>query len=152
MTVYIGADHRGYNFKERIKEILLQQGYEVIDVGTDDSTVSCDYPNIAFKVATVVAKSENVRGMLVCMSGVGQAIAANKVKGAYAALCCNAQVAALSRRHNNANILVLGEKFIEASELENIIETWMTTSFEGGRHLRRVNQIKQIEQGMMELT
>ena len=85
--------------------------------------------------------------MLVCMSGIGQAIAANKVSGAYAALCYNATAAKLSRLHNNANILVLGAKFVKAKDVPRIIKTWLTTDFEGGRHQRRFNQIKKLEQG-----
>ena len=146
MKVYIGSDHRGVNFKQKIISILDGLGVENQDVGTH-STESCDYPRIAYKVATMVAGNDGNRGVLVCMSGVGQAMAANKVSGAYAALCCNAEAAKLSREHNNANILVLGEKFVDVEELENIIQIWFNTDFEGGRHQRRIDLIKDIEQG-----
>jgi len=148
MKIYIGADHRGFNFKKRIEKILNDQGYDVFDMGSFDSTNSCDYPEIAYKVASKVAQLRNGRGILVCMSGIGQAIAANKVRGAYAALCYNAESAALSRKHNNANILVLGSKFIKAKDLGKILKTWLNTEFEGGRHQRRVNQIRKIEKGL----
>ena len=145
MKVFIGADHRGYSFKQKIIEILKSLHYSVVDMGTHDETTSCDYPHIAYQVAKTVAKSKNDRGMLVCLSGVGQAMAANKVKGAYAALCHNVEGAKLSREHNNANILVLGSKFVKLKDLRGIIAVWLTTKFEGGRHQRRINQIKKIE-------
>ena len=147
MKVFIGADHRGVAFKANIRTILekLQIAYE--DVGTFDSEQSCDYPRVSYKVATKVAATKDSRGILVCMSGIGQAIAANKVRGAYAALCHNVEAAKLSREHNNANILVLGAKFVKPKDVPKIIEVWLTTAFEGGRHLRRVNLIKKIEQG-----
>lgn len=148
MKVYIGADHRGFEFKKRITQLLTRQGYTVVDVGAHEPSQTCDYPPIAQKVATKVAKSRHDRGILVCMSGIGQAIAANKVPGAYAALCNNAELAELSRRHNNANILVLGAKFIKRGELKRILDIWLNTPFEGGRHLRRVNQIKKMEKGI----
>lgn len=148
MKVYIGADHRGYDFKTKIIKILNDQGYDVVDMGAHESASSCDYPKVAYKVASKVAKLRNGRGILVCMSGIGQAMAANKVRGAYAALCYNAQSAALSRKHNNANILVLGSKFVKQSEIGKILRTWLNTEFEGGRHRRRVNQIKRMEKGL----
>ena len=148
MKVYIGADHRGYDFKKKIAGLLESQGHDVIDMGSYDSKDSCDYPKIASKVANEVAKKKNGRGVLVCMSGIGQAMAANKVPGAYAALCHNVESAALSRQHNNANILVLGSKFVKAKDLPKILETWFTTEFEGGRHKRRVDQIKKMEKGI----
>jgi len=148
MKIYIGADHRGYDFKKKIKKILNDQGHDVADVGSHDPAIFCDYPKIAHEVASKVSKLRNGKGILVCMSGIGQTIAANKVPGAYAALCYNAQSAALSRKHNNANILVLGAKFIKPRELRNILKAWLNTKFEGGRHQRRVNQIKKMEKGL----
>ncbi len=147
MKIYIGADHRGFEFKKKIKEILTALKYKIIDVGTFDEEESCDYPIFAYKVATKVAKSKTDRGILVCMSGIGQTIAANKVKGAYAALCYNAKAAELSRLHNNANVLVLSAKFTKTSALKGILERWLKTSFEGGRHQKRLDLIKKIEQG-----
>ena len=151
MKVYIGADHRGVNFKKKIIKTLIGQKHNVIDLGAHESSASCDYPKIALKVAAAVTKSKSNRGILVCMSGIGQTIAANKVRGAYAALCYNAQSAALSREHNNANILVLSAKFVKSNALRKILKTWLTTKFEGGRHQRRFNQIRKIEKGAKKL-
>ena len=145
MKVYIGADHRGVDFKSKIIKLLTRQGHQVMDLGAYDPSKSCDYPKIADKVARAVARSPKARGVLLCMSGIGQAIAANKVRGAYAALCYNAEAAKLSRLHNNANILVLGAKFVKPAALPKILKTWFTTEFEGGRHRRRFNQIKKME-------
>ena len=148
MKVFIGADHRGFDFKGTIINILKDYGHEVIDVGTDNSEESCDYPKFAYKVATSVAKSTDARGILVCMSGIGQAIAANKIKGAYAALCYNVESAKFSRLHNNANILVLGARSVKQNELSSILDTWLGTEFEGGRHERRFEMIKKMEEGL----
>jgi RpiB/LacA/LacB family sugar-phosphate isomerase len=143
--IYIGADHRGFPLKDRIVKLLGCRGYTVEDMGTFNETQACDYPQVAQKVAKAVAKARGSRGILVCMSGIGQAIAANKVRGVYAALCYNAEVAALSRQHNNANILVLGAKFVKAKEIPRILAAWLTAEFEGGRHHRRFKQIQKIE-------
>ncbi|HQP10541.1 MAG TPA: ribose 5-phosphate isomerase B [Candidatus Omnitrophota bacterium] len=148
MTIFVGADHRGYYFKEQIMAILKKQGYTAVDVGSYDPDARCDYPEIAYKVATKVASSSHHKGILLCMSGIGQTIAANKVRGAYAALCHNATSAAFSRRHNNANILVLGADFVNKKDLPRILRTWLNTKFEGGRHQRRIKQIKKIEKGL----
>ncbi|HLD70088.1 MAG TPA: ribose 5-phosphate isomerase B [Candidatus Omnitrophota bacterium] len=148
MKIFIGADHRGHAHKEKIKGILHSKKYDVIDCGTHNSEESCDYPKVAYRVAREVSKSQDRRGILVCMSGIGQAMAANKVPGAYAALCYNPQAATLSRAHNNANILVVGAKFVKSSQLKKIIDNFLTTPFEGGRHERRINQIKKIEKGI----
>lgn len=152
MKVFIGADHRGVAYKAKIKKILEDfSDVQVIDVGAFDEEDSCDYPRIGYKVAVQAVRSTRNRGILLCMSGIGQSIAANKVKGARAALCYNAQAAELSRLHNNANILVLSGKFTRASQLRLIIKVWLETPFEGGRHQRRLNQIKTIENGTMKL-
>ena len=143
--IFIGADHRGFPLKERIVKLLARRGYTVEDMGTCDETQACDYPQVAQKVAKAVAKTRDSRGILVCMSGIGQAIAANKVRGAYAALCYNAEAAVLSRQHNNANILVLGAKFVKEKEIPKILDAWLNAKFEGGRHERRFKQIQRIE-------
>ena len=145
MKIYIGADHRGFPLKDKIVRLLVRRGYTVEDRGTFDEVQSCDYPQVAQKVAKAVAKAKGSRGILVCMSGIGQTIAANKVRGAYAALCYNAEAAALSRQHNNANILVLGAKFVKEKEIPKILAAWLTAEFEGGRHERRFKQIQRIE-------
>ena len=146
--IFIGADHRGFELKSKIKNLLLKRGYDVEDVGTFSSKPPCDYPQIAYEVARRVSGKKDSRGILVCMTGIGHAIAANKVPGAYAALCYNKEAALLSREHNNANILVLGAKFVSPREMISIINVWLTTKFAGGRHLRRVRQIKEIEKGI----
>lgn len=145
MKVYIGSDHRGIALKTKVIEYFDKQHYDVVDVGAHDEKVSCDYPKIAVKVAGPVGKERNSRGVLICMSGIGQSIAANKVNGALAALCYNPEAAKLSRQHNNANVLVLSSKFMKATDLNKILKNFFETDFEGGRHLRRVNQMKRIE-------
>ncbi|MBI5023932.1 MAG: ribose 5-phosphate isomerase B [Candidatus Omnitrophica bacterium] len=147
MKIYIGADHRGFPLKDKIVKLLGRRGYAVEDVGTFDEAKSHDYPKVAYRVAKAVARTRGSRGVLVCMSGIGQAIAANKVRGAYAALCYNVEAAALSRQHNNANILVLGAKFVKEKEPPKILDAWLTAKFEGGRHARRFEQIQKIEKG-----
>ena len=149
MKIFIGADHRGFKLKAEIKELLRAEGHEVLDVGTYEENVPCDYPATSYEVAREVVDSEGARGILVCMTGIGHSIAANKVKGAYAALCYNKEAAVLSREHNNANILVLGAKFVSKQQLQEIILTWLATDFAGERHLRRINQIKDIEKKTM---
>ncbi|PIW60368.1 MAG: hypothetical protein COW13_03840, partial [Candidatus Omnitrophica bacterium CG12_big_fil_rev_8_21_14_0_65_50_5] len=125
MNVYIGADHRGFEYKKTIIAALKKTGHVVVDLGTH-SKEPCDYPDVAKNVGARVAKDSDSRGILVCMSGIGQTIAANKVKGVYAALCYNLEAAELSRRHNNANVLVLSSKFIPEKDLPKILDVWMT--------------------------
>lgn len=148
MKIFIGADHRGCSLKEKVINLLRKNKYDVEDFGAFDCEKSVDYPKVAYKVASAVAKNKGDRGILICMSGIGQAMAANKVRGAYAALCYNSQAARLSREHNNANILVLSAKFIKANDITKTVNNFLNTRFEGGRHLRRVNQIKKIEKGL----
>jgi RpiB/LacA/LacB family sugar-phosphate isomerase len=150
--VYIGADHRGVVFKEKAVEFLAKLGYPVTDVGSFDAATPCDYPAISFAVAGRVAKDKNARGVLICLTGVGHSIAANKIKGAYAALCHSRETAILSRQHNNANILVLGANFIRGKAMLDVIKVWLETDFEGGRHLRRTNQIKAMEKKLFKST
>lgn len=145
MKVFIGSDHRGVDCKAAICKFLDINHFDYADFGAHEKEESCDYPQVAKKVATCVANAKNSRGVLICMSGIGQSIAANKVKGAYAALCYNPEAAKLSRQHNNANILVLSAKFTKKKELNQILKNWFFTEFEGGRHKRRFNQIKKIE-------
>ena len=148
-TVFIGADHRGFELKGRIVAVLKTLGHEVVDVGSYDPA-PCDYPAISYDVATHVARMKDSRGILLCLTGIGHSIAANKVPGVYAALCYNKEAAVLSRQHNNANILVLGANFVPERLMPEIIETWLSTEFEGGRHLRRLKQIKAIEKKLFK--
>ncbi len=150
MKIYIGADHRGFELKKSIVESLSKKGHEVVDVGTFQEEMGCDYPQFSLEVASKVAGNADARGILVCMTGIGHSIAANKVPGAYAALCYTKEAAKLSREHNNSNILVLGSLFIEAANIIPIVETWLTTPFEGGRHQRRFEQIQAIEKKFMK--
>ncbi|MFH1359501.1 MAG: ribose 5-phosphate isomerase B [Candidatus Omnitrophota bacterium] len=143
--IYIGADHRGYRLKNKIKNFLTQKGFSVVDVGAFTDQKSSDYPKISFKVAQKVAQDRNAKGILICMTGIGNSIAANKVRGIRAALCYNKTAARLSRQHNDANVLVLGSKFVHPKEIMGIVSVWLKTEFEGQRHQRRVNQIKAIE-------
>lgn len=145
MKIFIGADHRGFQLKNKVAALLRKDGYDVVDTGAFSDETPCDYPALSWKVGTAVAKHKDSRGILVCMTGIGHSIAANKIKGVYAALCYNEAAAELSRRHNNSNVLVLGAKFVPEKNFSRIIKKWLTTPFEGGRHLRRVKQIKAIE-------
>ncbi len=145
MQIFIGADHRGYLLKKKTVERLRRAGHDIVDVGTHREDVSCDYPRFSVKVADAVAGTRNARGILICMTGIGHVIAANKVPGAYAALCYNKEAAALSREHNNSNILVIGAKFVSLKAMNEIIDIWLKTPFAGGRHARRVRQIRKIE-------
>lgn len=150
MTIFIGADHRGFELKARIIKVLGRMGHEVIDVGTYEPEPACDYPKLSREVGMNVAQHRNSRGILVCMTGIGHSIAANKIPGVYAALCYNKEAAALCRQHNNANVLVLGSKFVGEKAMMEIIRVWLESEFEGGRHLRRVKQIRAIEKDFMK--
>lgn len=142
--IIIGSDHGGFRLKEKLKAFLQAKGYRVVDAGCFNPE-PCDYPRSAYEVSRRVAKGEFTRGILICKSGIGNSIAANKLKGVRAALCYNLKAAGLSRRHNDANILVLGAMFVNAALAKRMAGLWLKTGFEGGRHLRRVNQIKEIE-------
>jgi len=143
-SIFIGADHRGFKLKGKIIKFLKTKKIMVIDVGTF-SEVSCDYPLIAFRLGKNVAASSRSRGILICKTGIGDSIAANKVKGVRAALCYNTKAARLSREHNDSNVLVLGSDFVKEKDARKIIDIWLKVEFEGGRHLRRIKQIKQFE-------
>ena len=108
MKIFVGADHRGFQLKKKVDEVLKSLGHEAVDMGTDTEDTACDYPLIAYKVAMEVVHNPGSRGILLCMTGIGHSIAANKVPGVYAALVYNKEAAALSRRHNDSNVLVLG--------------------------------------------
>lgn len=149
MKVFIGADHRGFVLKKVIVHFLEKQGHEVVDIGTHDGN-DCDYPKISYDVATQVVKHAGSRGILLCMTGIGHSIAANKVPGARAALVYNREAAVLSRQHNNANILVLGSKFVDDKDLREIIKAWLAAEFEGGRHARRTEQVDGIEKEFLK--
>lgn len=144
MKISIGTDHRGIEQKRMINEIASEFGHEVLDHGTH-TTESCDYPDIALAVGQSVAKGETNRGILVCGTGIGMSIAANKINGVRAAVCETVKKAVLSRQHNDANVLCIPGDSFEESLVREIISTWLATEFEGGRHARRVDKIKQME-------
>ncbi|MFN3598724.1 MAG: ribose 5-phosphate isomerase B [Aquificaceae bacterium] len=144
LTIAIGSDHAGYTLKEKIKEFLLSKGYKVIDFGTK-STESTDYPLFAREVCLAVQRGEAQRGILVCGTGIGMSITANKFKGIRAALCMNEYMARMSRKHNDANVLCLGDRIIGDDLALSIVEVWLSTDFEGGRHEKRVRLIKEVE-------
>ncbi|WP_295788350.1 ribose 5-phosphate isomerase B [uncultured Veillonella sp.] len=145
MKVAIGADHGGFRLKEAIKPVLDSLGVEYKDFGTH-SEDSVDYPDISAPVAQAVATGEYDRGILICGTGIGIGIAANKVPGIRAALCHDTFSAHASREHNNANILTMGERVIGPGLASDIVKIWLTTEFEGGRHERRIAKISALEE------
>lgn len=145
MKITIAADHRGHSAKERINLLLDEMGHEILDMGTD-STKSCDYPDMAYPAAKAVSDGQAERGILICGSGIGMSICANKIRGIRAALCHDELTAELSRRHNNANILCLASDVLGEELMRRIVSSWLRTEFEGtGRHARRVEKIGCIE-------
>jgi len=143
-AVALGADHGGFALKEALKPFLARLGYEVVDCGTQ-GTEAVDYPDFALAVAELVGQGRVERGILIDGAGIGSCMAANKVPGVRAALCYDQSSAVNSREHNDANVLTLGAGLIGASLAQQIVETWLETSFGGGRHARRVDKIMQIE-------
>ncbi len=144
MKIAIGSDHRGFQAKERIKALLLDMGLEVADLGTF-ANQACDYPDLGFAVASEVAAGKADRGVLLCGSGIGMSITANKVHGIRAALCHDELTAQMSRRHNDANVLCLPADLVGDALMQGIVRVWLTTEFEGGRHARRVEKIREFE-------
>lgn len=142
--IALGADHAGFEEKEAVKKTLDELGIEYDDMGTN-SPESVDYPDFAERVAKGVASGEYEQGLLVCGSGTGMAIAANKVKGVRAAVAWSPEIAALARRHNNANILSLPARFVSEDESAEIVKAFFSADFEGGRHERRVDKIRELE-------
>ncbi len=143
MEIVIASDHAGFRLKEILKKKLT--GYTFIDAGTD-SEDSCDYPDYAEKAGLMVASGKADCGIVICGTGIGISIAANKVKGVRAALCFNEFMAEMSRLHNNSNVLALGARVIGEDLAVRIAEVWLKTGFEGGRHERRVEKIGKIEE------
>ncbi len=141
LRIAIGSDHGGYEYKEQIVSYLKEKGYECVDVGTY-STDSCDYPVIARAVTTKITTGEADRGILICGTGIGMSIVANKVKGIRAALCGDTFSARASIAHNNSNVLCLGERVIGINLAMDIVDIWLESKFEGGRHQRRVDMME----------
>jgi len=144
MKIALGSDHGGFQLKEAIKEWLLEKGYEIVDKGTYDEQ-SCDYPDYGKAVALEVAGGTSDKGIIVCGTGVGISIAANKVNGIRAAVCGDTFTARMTRLHNDANILSLGQRVTGPGLALDIVEIWLATEFEGGRHQTRVEKMMKIE-------
>ncbi len=140
MKIAIGSDHAGYKYKTEIISHLTKQGHEVFDKGTD-STESCDYPKFIRPVADAVMRNQCDRGIVLGGSGNGEAIAANRYKGVRCALCWDLNSAKMGRLHNDANMISLGERMMSLEMALDIVDIWLSTSFEGGRHIARIEQI-----------
>ena len=145
MKIAIGCDHAAYTFKEEIKAYLIGKGYTVVDKGCY-SEERADYPDHGIAVGEAVANGECERGVVICGSGIGISIAANKVKGVRCALCMDPTMARLSRQHNDANVLSMGARLINAELGKAIVDEWFTAEFEGGRHIGRIEKISLYEQ------
>lgn len=145
MKITIGSDHAATELKEEVKKVLAEFDAEIKDVGTF-GTESVDYPDIAEKVCADVVSGKSERGIVICGTGIGISIAANKINGIRCALCGDVYSAKMSREHNNANVLAMGGRVIGSGLAGEIVRAWLTTEFEGGRHERRINQITALEQ------
>jgi RpiB/LacA/LacB family sugar-phosphate isomerase len=146
MRIVLGADHNGVEFKKILIKHLAEIGHEVVDVGPD-STDSVDYPDYAFAAAEMVAKGEADRGVLICGSGAGMSMAANKVAGVRAAVCLSPEAARLARGHNDANVLVLAGWQNDSGDVLEVLDSFLEGEFDGGRHARRIDKIKAYEDG-----
>jgi ribose 5-phosphate isomerase B len=144
MKIALGTDHAGYEYKERIKQYLTQRGHEVKDFGTF-STESCDYPDFIYPAAASVAKGQCDRAIVLGASGNGETIVANKVVGIRCAIVWNERSARLARAHNDANVISIGAHMVSIQQAFEMIDIWLSTPFDGGRHLRRINKISQLE-------
>ncbi|MCS7263756.1 MAG: ribose 5-phosphate isomerase B [Armatimonadetes bacterium] len=145
LKIALGSDHAGFELKEWLKRRLTEEGYECFDFGTD-STQSCDYPDFSFAVANAVVSGRCQTGIVICGTGIGSSIAANKVRGARCALCWNEYTARMARNHNDANILALGARVIGLELAWEIVKVWLETPFSGQeRHKRRLNKISAFE-------
>ncbi|MFA5089950.1 MAG: ribose 5-phosphate isomerase B [Candidatus Omnitrophota bacterium] len=142
--IIIGSDHAGFALKEKLKVYLVHKGFRVEDFGAY-SLERCDYPVIAYNLAREISLGRCQQGILICKSGIGNSIVANRLSGVRAALVYNIKAARLSRLHNDSNILVLGSAFVHEPQAKRIASVWLNTPFEGGRHRRRLNQIIKIE-------
>lgn len=142
--ILIASDHAGFALKEKLKPFLERKGLKVRDLGAY-SDQRCDYPQFAASLAKEISREKFKRGVLICKSGIGDSIVANRFPGVRAALCYNLKAARLSREHNDSNVLVLGSAFVSQNLAKRIIKVWLDTEFKGGRHQRRLNQIKKIE-------
>lgn len=151
MKIAIGADHGGFELKEKLIRFLKQKKHMVKDFGTN-SLESCDYPGFGIKVSRGVSGGSFDRGILICKTGVGFSIVANKFPNVRAVVAGNIKVARLSRQHNDTNVLIFGSRFVNFDKAKKIVQVWLDTAFEGGRHARRINQIKTLEKRLFRGT
>ncbi|MEE9606060.1 MAG: ribose 5-phosphate isomerase B [Candidatus Scalindua sp.] len=145
MRVALASDHRGFEFKNMITTFLSNMGHEIVDYGTSNATDSVDYPDYGLQAAKAVASGECERAILICGTGIGMSLVANKVKGVRATVCHDLFTVEMSRRHNDSNVLCLGADVVDQKLLEKKIKLWIETPFEGGRHARRVGKIMDVE-------
>jgi ribose 5-phosphate isomerase B len=145
MRIVVGSDHRGFQVKQKVIDLVRRLGHEVFDEGTDGSG-SVDYPDVAARAGAMVSRHEVDRGILICGTGIGMSIAANKFPGVRAAPCHDDLTAEMSRRHNDLNILCLSADMLGEKLIDRMVEIWLNTDFEGGRHARRVEKIADLEQ------
>ena len=141
MKIAMASDHGGLDLKNRVKQYLEECGHQVVDFGTYTAD-SCDYPDFARPCAEAVANGSFERGIVVCTTGIGVSIVANKVKGVRCALCTNSDMATMTRRHNNANVLAMGQRYVDFDTAKQIVNAFLSTPFDGGRHQRRVDKIE----------
>ena len=145
MKIALGTDHAGYEYKERIKQYLAEKGHEVKDFGTYSSE-ACDYPDFIYPAAAAVATGECDRAIVMGGSGNGETIVANKVRGVRCAVCWNEELAKLSRAHNDANVISIGARMVSLELALKMIDIWLTTPFDGGRHARRIQKVTELDQ------
>ncbi len=146
MRIAVASDHAGYRLKETVREFLLSQDHEVIDFGANNE-MAVDYPDFIIPAAQAVSQGQAEAGIVFGGSGNGEAIAANKVRGIRCALCWNVESAELAKKHNNANMISIGARMISKDQTIEIIKKWMNTTFEGGRHIQRIEKIHRYEEG-----
>ena len=149
MKIALGTDHAGYAYKERIKQYLVEKGHEVKDFGTY-SDEPCDYPDFIYPAALAVAKGECDRAIVMGGSGNGETIVANKVRGVRCAVCWNEELARLGRAHNDANVMAIGARTVSIDLALQMLDLWLSTPFDGGRHTQRVRKITQIDKCSLE--
>jgi ribose 5-phosphate isomerase B len=147
--IAIASDHGGFRLKEEIKKLLTDKWYEVVDFGTGNGEESVHYPIYGIKAARAVSEGEFKKAILVCGTGIGMSIVANKFPGVRGTLCHNLFTAKMSRQHNDSNLLILGGRILDPVDAEGIVKMWLETPFEGGRHQDRLNMITNIEKGML---
>ncbi len=141
MKIAIACDHGGFPLKEAINQYIRSEGHEIVDLGVNSGEASVDYPEYGYRCAQTVAAGEADRGVVICGTGIGISIAANKVKGVRCALCTSPVMAEMARRHNDADMLALGARILEKEEALEILKVWLETGFDGGRHQRRVDML-----------